>query len=433
MVYKLFRSPIFQLGYLMIGTVLLTVGLMHTSIKWIVGGTFLILLALYLYIRSQKRLKESCNLILEAIRNNDYSFRLPADALGGAKSLQQTLNEFGKLMGEQKQAMEQHERFYEQILSSVTTGVIVLNDQNKIVQVNKAATTLFDLPVLVTISQLKKIGGETIVRIFDMQAGEKKQIQFTTSKGEIQLSIRVVKTVLNLQPVRIFILNDIRDEMEGKELESWIKLTRVLTHEVMNSLAPISSITETFLSRKDVVNSPLYEGLYAIHETSTGLINFVDSYRKFSSLQDPHPKPFYITDLLSQLQGLTIVPESISLTSLVEPEDLMVYADPNLIRQVFINLLRNAVQAIGPAEGKIHIHAYMNKNEHVFIAVSNNGPMIPDDVVEHIFVPFFTTKKEGSGIGLSLSRQIMKLSRGNISLLKSGTNGWNTTFLIEFE
>lgn len=433
MVYKLFCSPIFQLGYLMIGTVLLTVGLMHTSIKWIVGGTFLILLALYLYIRSQKRLKESCNLILEAIRNNDYSFRLPADALGGAKSLQQTLNEFGKLMGEQKQAMEQHERFYEQILSSVTTGVIVLNDQNKIVQVNKAATTLFDLPVLVTISQLKKIGGETIVRIFDMQAGEKKQIQFTTSKGEIQLSIRVVKTVLNLQSVRIFILNDIRDEMEGKELESWIKLTRVLTHEVMNSLAPISSITETFLSRIDVVNSPLYEGLYAIHETSTGLINFVDSYRKFSSLQDPHPKPFYITDLLSQLQGLTIVPESISLTSLVEPEDLMVYADPNLIRQVFINLLKNAVQAIGPAEGKIHIHAYMNKDEHVFIAVSNNGPMIPDEVVEHIFVPFFTTKKEGSGIGLSLSRQIMKLSRGNISLLKSGTNGWNTTFLIEFE
>ena len=131
--------------------------------------------------------------------------------------------------------------------------------------------------------------------------------------------------------------------MEGKELESWIKLTRVLTHEVMNSLAPISSITETFLSRKDVVNSPLYEGLYAIHETSTGLINFVDSYRKFSSLQDPHPKPFYITDLLSQLQGLTIVPESISLTSLVEPEDLMVYADPNLIRHVFINLLKNAV------------------------------------------------------------------------------------------
>jgi nitrogen fixation/metabolism regulation signal transduction histidine kinase len=370
---------------------------------------------------------------LEAIRNNDYSFRLPADALGGAKSLQQTLNEFGKLMGEQKQAMEQHERFYEQILSSVTTGVIVLNDQNKIVQVNKAATTLFDLPVLVTISQLKKFGEETIFRIFDMQAGEKKQIQLKTSKGEIQLSIRVVKTVLNLQPVRIFILNDIRDEMEGKELESWIKLTRVLTHEVMNSLAPISSITETFLSRKDVVDSPLYEGLYAIHETSTGLINFVDSYRKFSSLQDPHPKPFYITDLLSQLHGLVIVPETIILTSLVEPEDLMVYADPNLIRQVFINLLKNAVQAIGSAEGRIHIHAYMNKDEHVFIAVSNNGPMIPDEVVEHIFVPFFTTKKEGSGIGLSLSRQIMKLSRGNISLLKSGTNGWNTTFLIEFE
>ena len=111
----------------------------------------------------------------------------------------------------------------------------------------------------------------------------------------------------------------------------------------------------------------------------------------------------------------------------------MIYADPNLIRQLLINLIKNAVQAIGTAKGRIHIRAYTTADEHIFVYVSNDGPVIPDDEAEEIFVPFFTTKKEGSGIGLSLSRQIMKLSGGTISLLRPGTNGWNTTFVLEFE
>ena len=112
----------------------------------------------------------------------------------------------------------------------------------------------------------------------------------------------------------------------------------------------------------------------------------------------------------------------------------MLYADPNLIRQVLLNLIKNAVQAIGERKGRIHLRAYSSTaDEHVFIYVSNNGPVIPENEAEEIFVPFFTTKKEGSGIGLSLSRQIMKLSGGTITLLKSGTNGWNTTFVLEFE
>ena len=111
----------------------------------------------------------------------------------------------------------------------------------------------------------------------------------------------------------------------------------------------------------------------------------------------------------------------------------MIYADPNLIRQMFINLIKNAVQAIGRAEGRIHVRAYSASDEHVYVFVSNDGPAIPEDVAEEIFVPFFTTKKDGSGIGLSLSRQIMKPSRGNISLSKAGTNDWNTTFVLEFE
>lgn len=232
--------------------------------------------------------------------------------------------------------------------------------------------------------------------------------------------------------VKILTLNDIRNEMDTKELESWIKLTRVLTHEIMNSIAPISSLSETFLLRKDVINSPIYEGIRAIHETSSGLISFVDSYRKFSALQKPSPEPFYLKELLLQVKSIHLIPPHIQLTLQIEPDDLMLYADPNLIRQVLINLLKNAIQAIGKNKGKIHIRAYSTKEEHILIYVSNDGPAIPEREAEEIFVPFFTTKKEGSGIGLSLSRQIMKLSNGSISLLKAEANGWSTTFLLEF-
>ena len=177
----------------------------------------------------------------------------------------------------------------------------------------------------------------------------------------------------------------------------------------------------------------MYDGIRAIHETSTGLISFVDSYRKFSALQKPSPEPFYLMDLLKQIQGLSLVPETVALTLQIEPVELMLYADPNLIRQVLINILKNAVQSIGGNKGRIHIRAYSAADEHVFIYISNDGPVIPEEEAEQIFVPFFTTRINGSGIGLSLSRQIMKLSGGSISLLRAGTNGWNTTFVLEFE
>ena len=175
------------------------------------------------------------------------------------------------------------------------------------------------------------------------------------------------------------------------------------------------------------------EGIRAIHETSTGLISFVDSYRKFSALQKPSPEPFYLLDLLRQIQGLSLIPDTISLTLQIEPPGLMLYADPNLIRQVLINILKNAVQSIGGEKGRIHIRAYSAADEHIFIYINNDGPVIPEAEAEQIFVPFFTTRANGSGIGLSLSRQIMKLSGGSISLLRPHTNGWNTTFVLEFE
>lgn len=419
---------------LIVGVALITLGITEgKSILWIVGVISCVASVL-VFRKMQQQLCEKSWLMLEAIRNRDYSFRLPvAGFSGGERVLQDTLNRFGGLMSEQKQLMEQRERFYEQILSSVTSGIIVLDEDMKVVQTNPAAARLLGLPVLSTLQQLDRYGTEVPHVFRTLGAGERCNIQFSTSKGEVQLLVRASVMQLGDRTVRILALNDIRNELDAKELDSWIKLTRVLTHEIMNSIAPISSLSETFLKRSDVIGTPLYDGIRAIHETSTGLISFVDSYRKFSSLQKPSPEPFYLLDLLHQVEGFTLVPENIALTLQIEPAELMLYADPNLIRQVLINLIKNAVQAIGGHKGRIHVRAYSSADEHVFVYVSNDGPAIPEAEAEQIFVPFFTTRSEGSGIGLSLSRQIMKLSGGTISLLRSGTNGWNTTFVLEFE
>lgn len=419
---------------LIVGVALITLGIAEgKSILWVVGVISCVASVL-VFRKMQQQLREKSWLMLEAIRNRDYSFRLPvAGFSGGERVLQDTLNRFGGLMSEQKQLMEQRERFYEQILSSVTSGIIVLDEDMKVVQTNPAAARLLGLPVLSTLQQLDRYGTEVPHVFRTLGAGERCNIQFSTSKGEVQLLVRASVMQLGDRTVRILALNDIRNELDAKELDSWIKLTRVLTHEIMNSIAPISSLSETFLKRSDVIGTPLYDGIRAIHETSTGLISFVDSYRKFSSLQKPSPEPFYLLDLLHQVEGLTLVPENIALTLQIEPAELMLYADPNLIRQVLINLIKNAVQAIGGHKGRIHVRAYSSADEHVFVYVSNDGPAIPEAEAEQIFVPFFTTRSEGSGIGLSLSRQVMKLSGGTISLLRSGTNGWNTTFVLEFE
>lgn len=434
MAYRNFHSATLRTALLVAGVAALTLGIRNADIACAAAGAVMCALSLAIFLGMKRRLKERSWLMLEAIRNRDYSFRLPMQGLaGGERVLQDTLNRFGEMMAEQKQLMEQQEQFYGQILEGVSTGIAVLKEDGTVVQTNPAAARLLGLPALGTLSQLERYGREVPQRLRSLGSGERCHLHLNTPRGEIQLSVRASVMTLGCRDVRILTFNDIRNEMDDKELDSWIRLTRVLTHEIMNSVAPISSLSETLMKRDDVVGSPLYEGIRAIHDTSAGLISFVDSYRKFSSLQKPSPEPFYVAELVAQIEELHLIPPHIAFTKLIEPSELMLYADPNLIRQVLLNLTKNAVQAIGQDKGRIHLRAYSSTDEHVFIHVSNNGPVIPEDEAEEIFVPFFTTRKEGSGIGLPLSRQIMKLSGGTVSLLKPGTNGWNTTFVLEFE
>ena len=210
----------------------------------------------------------------------------------------------------------------------------------------------------------------------------------------------------------------------------------MLTHEIMNAVTPITSLSDTLLglTEEQASKEEIKNGLQTISSTGKGLLAFVESYRKFTRIPTPEPSLFYVKSFVERMVELARhqYPDvQVTFHTDITPDDLILYADENLISQVATNLLKNAIQAIEgekDKEGHIRIRAYCNEAEAVLIEISNNGPAIPQDIAEHIFIPFFTTKEGGSGIGLSISRQIMRLSGGNLSLLP----GKETTFVLKF-
>ena len=224
---------------------------------------------------------------------------------------------------------------------------------------------------------------------------------------------------------------DIQKQVAHSEVESWQKLTRVLTHEIMNATAPIQSISQAYLNNPDIKDSPFEEGIRAIHETSTGLVNFVTSYRKLTQLQEPVMAEVNMLDFAHRIASL--YPQlkwNIDISA-----DFTLLADENLLRQVFINMVKNAIEAeaktisLTPTPSKRKGAASPKGGWGVLF--SNDGHVIPLDVAHEIFIPFFTTKQTGSGIGLSLSRQILMMQGMTLTLAESPQRGYNVTFIIE--
>ena len=289
------------------------------------------------------------------------------------------------------------------------------------------------LEVLTHVKQLSRISDNVEKAFIEAMPGQKQQVEYTTERGMVNLSMRVSGITVQDKPLRIIALNDINHELDEREIDSWIRLTRVLTHEMMNSLTPVTSLSETLLGLPGAQqDEELRQGLETIHATGKGLVNFVMSYRKLTRLPSPDPTLFDVRPFLERMMKLALHQHSYpNIRMILEEvkEDLMVFADESLLTQVMTNLLKNAVQAIGDTEeGEIRISAYCDDQDLVRIEVSNNGPKISPEVAGQMFVPFFTTKKEGSGIGLSLSKQIMRLQGGSIALLPY-KNEW-TTFVV---
>ena len=217
----------------------------------------------------------------------------------------------------------------------------------------------------------------------------------------------------------------IREQVNLGEVESWEKLTRVLTHEIMNATAPIASISQSMLHHPAVKGSELEEGINAIHNTVVHLNSFVDGYRKYSELQKPVPQPVDLSAVASEVQQLFQDVE----WHITMPQALEIKTDPNLLRQILINLVKNAIEAGAKSLG---MECEQGADGRVLLYVSNNGELIPADARSSIFIPFFTTKRKGNGIGLSLSRRLLTIQGGMMSLLDHPRAGFHTTFLLEF-
>ena len=397
----------------------------------------LLLVAVVGYIRLYRHYRRNIKkvtFLFDAIDNGDFSFSFPTEKrFKEDKILHQSLNRIKLFLQHTREEQMEREKYYEQILNAVDTGILVVDSHDNILQHNQAALRLLDTDVLTHMNQVKgKLKDEHL------------------AKHETQ-------AMLKDKHVRIIALSDVSHELSNQEVDSWIKLIRVLTHEIMNTITPVTSLSETLLTRV-TEDKDLKQGLETIHKTGTELLAFVNNYRRFTHVPQPQPALFYVEPFLERMALLCNHEVEIE----VSPKDLLVYADESLLSHVVTNLLKNAVEAFngqeklsaernkqdGNMQGRnkqecrsadlqsatskkafIRLQAYANAQESIIIDVSNNAGLIPEDVASHIFIPFFTTKPEGSGIGLSLSRQIMRVSGGSLSLHQDKAQGI-TTFRI---
>ena len=381
------------------------------------------------YIRLYRHYRRNIKKVIflfDAIDNVDFSFNFPMQGVSkNDRILHQSLNRIKAFLQHTREEQMEREKYYEKILNMVDAGIMVVDSHDNVLQHNQAALRLLDTDVLTHLNQVK-----------------------TKLKDE-HLSKHETATMIKDKPVRIIAISDVSHELSNQEIDSWIKLIRVLTHEIMNTITPVTSLSETLLKELEedmhwegrfatCPNSPkekgLRIGLETIHKTGTELLSFVNNYRRFTHVPQPQPSLFYVEPFLNRMAMLCNHEVSIK----VSPKDLLVYADESLIAHVVTNLLKNAVEAIKEKESTevsedkhafIRIKAYANDQEAIVIDVTNNAGIIPDDIAAHIFIPFFTTKKEGSGIGLSLSRQIMRVSGGTLSLHQDKEEN-TTTFRI---
>ena len=366
----------------------------------------LLLVAVVGYIRLYRHYRRNIKkvtFLFDAIDNGDFSFSFSTEkGFKEDKILNLSLNRIKLFLQHTREEQMEREKYYEQILNAVDTGILMVDSHDNILQHNQAALRLLDADVLTHMNQVKeKLKDEHL------------------AKHETQ-------AMLKDKHVRIIALSDVSHELSNQEVDSWIKLIRVLTHEIMNTITPVTSLSETLLTRV-TEDKDLKQGLETIHKTGTELLAFVNNYRRFTHVPQPQPALFYVEPFLERMAMLCNHEVEIS----VSPKDLLAYADESLLSHVVTNLLKNAVEAFWEKEklSFIRLHAYANAQESIIIDVSNNAGLIPEDVASHIFIPFFTTKPEGSGIGLSLSRQILRVSGGSLSLHQDKAQGI-TTFRI---
>ena len=270
--------------------------------------------------------------LFDSIENGDYAFKFTEyDGSFSDNMLNMSLNRIKDILVHARMETIQREKYYAEILDRVGTGVLVINAKGNVYQINRSALRMFGLPVVTHVNQLSVIDWTVSRTILALKSGEKRQLSFSTERGVSNLSVDASEMIVRDTPLRIIAMNDVHEELDEKENESWIRLIRILTHEIMNSVAPITSISDSLLSEKEQIPASAREGIEVIRTTSRGLVRFVESYRQLTRIPAPNCRPFYLRPFLERMRTLALqgqeksVPVSIEID--VEPTDLLLYAD----------------------------------------------------------------------------------------------------------
>jgi len=444
-----------------------------------VGGTYLLVVEAAMYelalvtaiavvyqvvqlIQYVEKTARDLTRFLESVRYADFSQGFTSGGRGPLfdrlrDAFRDVTSEFRRVRAEK----EEQVRYLENVVQHIGIPLISFRDDGTVELMNRAARRLLRTGPIRNVEALTDLSAELVGHLRDLEPGKQAMVRVTEDDRTMQLSVSVSRFRLRDEAHAIATIQDLRNELEEKEMEAWQQLTRVLTHEIMNSVAPISSLASTAnrlladvpTSRGDgapdgtepaagdgseagdgstdaeaapsdadlkEVTADAREAVETIERRSKGLISFVDSYRSFTKIPNPKFEVLEAREMFENVRRLLrvqIEEHNLMCEVKVNPDPLEFTADPELIEQVLINLTLNAIQAVeGRDDARIEMRARIDRRSRPVLQIIDNGPGIPPDVQERIFVPFFTTKEDGSGIGLSLSRQIMRLHGGTLTV-----------------
>lgn len=437
MIYKRFRfNCILRVALLAITILLFFFLVFRTSLF---AATFIIaviiLYEIYDLMRYVDKTNKDLSRFLQSIKYGDFSQSYKEAGLGTSfDELKNAFTEVSEAFRKARAEKEEHFRYLQTVVQHIGIGLIAFQPNGEVELINTAAKRLLQVPSLKNIQSLSSWSQPLVNTLFKLKPRENALVKIEDKNELLHLALYSTEFKLRGQIYKLVSLQNIYSELEEKEMEAWQKLIRVLTHEIMNSITPIVSLTSTVnelihqsyrgdstakKAHEDALND-VQEALQTIRKRSQGLLHFVEAYRNLAAIPKPNFQIFLIRELFTRAEKLMqahIQEANVRYEWSIEPETLELAADPELIEQVLINLQLNALQAVSNIkDGHIRLEAGFDDRGRIIIQVIDNGPGIPEENLEKIFIPFFSTKDGGSGIGLSLSRQIMRLHQGTISV-----------------
>jgi two-component system, NtrC family, nitrogen regulation sensor histidine kinase NtrY len=443
----LIRVSLIILSSLVLGIVL--EHLDHGYYYTLTGMVFLIALQTWMLVNQVNKTNSDLEKFFSSVKNYDSSERFAENAKNSSfTKLHDRMNSLNTIIQNAKIENERTSHFLQNVVDHVDAGLLSFDMNGRIKIYNRAAKRYLNISQLQQLTSLKTINDEIFTIINTIKPGQEILHKMKIENILQSVLIKVTEIEFENNVIKLVSFQNITNELDKKELDSWQKLIRVLTHEIMNSISPITSLTNVisgYFKNKDndspvlpekinqQIISKTLSGLDTIEETGKGLLDFVDKYRSLTSLPKPDLGKFTIDSLFRKCRLLmeSNIPDNIKIIASVYPEDIELIADYAQIEQVLINLIKNAGEALyNKKDGTIHLKAF-NADDVTLIEVADNGIGISSDIIEDIFVPFYTTKKNGSGIGLSLSKQIMQNHNGTISVISTPDKG--SKFTLKFQ